>query len=89
MAGQAGFFDGEERLQALSAAGDPLERLAQVIAREKSQIVLASGTESCGASPANRMNDSRSISKRFAVIRKLPCRARTGRGAVGRLMTRC
>jgi hypothetical protein len=29
MAGQSGFFDGEERLKALSAAGDPLERLAQ------------------------------------------------------------
>jgi IS5 family transposase len=31
MAGQAGFFDGEERLKALSAAGDPLERLTAVI----------------------------------------------------------
>jgi IS5 family transposase len=31
VAGQPGFFDGEERLKALSAAGDPLERLAQVI----------------------------------------------------------
>ena len=31
MAGQPGFFDGEERLKALSAADDPLERLAQVI----------------------------------------------------------
>ena len=31
MVGQPGFFDGEERLRALSAAGDPLERLAQVI----------------------------------------------------------
>ncbi len=31
MAGQPGFFDGEERLKALSAAGDPLERLAAVI----------------------------------------------------------
>jgi hypothetical protein len=28
---QPGFFDGDERLKALSAAGDPLERLAQVI----------------------------------------------------------
>lgn len=27
MAGQPGFFDGEERLKALSAAGDPLERI--------------------------------------------------------------
>ena len=31
MAGQPGFFDGDERLKALSAAGDPLERLAAVI----------------------------------------------------------
>lgn len=31
MAGKLGFFDGEERLKVLSAAGDPLERLAQVI----------------------------------------------------------
>ena len=29
--GQPGFFDGEDRLKALSAAGDPLERLAQLI----------------------------------------------------------
>ena len=31
MVGQPGFFDGDERLKALSAAGDPLERLAQVV----------------------------------------------------------
>jgi hypothetical protein len=31
MAGQPGFFDQGERLKALSAAGDPLERLVQVI----------------------------------------------------------
>jgi len=31
LAGQPGFFDRDERLKALSAAGDPLERLAQVI----------------------------------------------------------
>jgi IS5 family transposase len=31
MAGQPGFFDGNERLKALSAAGDPLEQLSQVI----------------------------------------------------------
>jgi transposase, IS5 family len=31
MAGQPGFFDGEERLKALSASGDPLERLAEVV----------------------------------------------------------
>jgi hypothetical protein len=31
MAGQAGFFDGEKRLKALSATGDPLDRRARVI----------------------------------------------------------
>lgn len=31
MAGQPGFFDSDERLQALSAAGDPLERLGLVV----------------------------------------------------------
>jgi IS5 family transposase len=31
MAAQPGFFDSDERLQALSAAGDPLERLARVV----------------------------------------------------------
>jgi len=31
LAGQPGFFDGDERLKALSAAGDPRERLAEVI----------------------------------------------------------
>ncbi|MEK0086216.1 hypothetical protein U1T56_24020, partial [Geminicoccaceae bacterium SYSU G07066] len=31
MAGQAGFFEAEERLGALSAAGDPLERLRAVV----------------------------------------------------------
>ena len=31
MSGQPGFFDAEERLRALSAAGDPLERLAAAV----------------------------------------------------------
>ena len=31
MAGQRGFFDVDERLAALSRAGDPLERLAAVV----------------------------------------------------------
>ena len=31
MSGQAGFFDADKRLKALSAAGDPLERLAKVV----------------------------------------------------------
>ena len=31
MAGQSGFFDLEDRLAALSAAGDPLERLSSAV----------------------------------------------------------
>lgn len=31
MAGQPGFFDADERLKVLSAAGDPLVRLAAVV----------------------------------------------------------
>ena len=31
MAGQRGFFDVDERLTALSRAGDPLQRLASVV----------------------------------------------------------
>lgn len=31
MAGQPGFFDLSDRYEALSAAGDPLERLAAVV----------------------------------------------------------
>jgi hypothetical protein len=31
MAGQPGFFDLSDRYEALSAAGDPLERLAGVV----------------------------------------------------------
>jgi hypothetical protein len=36
MTGQAGFFNGEKRLQALSSAGDPLEPLAQVMFHNQS-----------------------------------------------------
>jgi Transposase domain (DUF772) len=40
MAGQAGFFDGDERLKALSAAGDPLERLLRIIDFEVFRVDL-------------------------------------------------
>ena len=40
MAGQPGLFDSDERLKALSAAGDPLERLALVIGFEVSRAEL-------------------------------------------------
>ena len=43
MVGQPGFFDSDERLQALSAAGDPLERLAAVLDFEvfRSDLIAA------------------------------------------------
>jgi transposase, IS5 family len=40
VAGQAGFVDGDERLKALSAAGDPLERLLRVIDFEVFRVDL-------------------------------------------------
>ena len=45
MAGQPGFFDLDERYRALSAAGDPLERLAKVVDFElfRSELEAALG----------------------------------------------
>lgn len=40
MAGQPGFFDVDERYAAVSAAGDPLERLAAVVDFEIFRPVL-------------------------------------------------
>jgi hypothetical protein len=35
MAGQAGFFDLDDRYAGLSASGDPLERLSRVVAVDR------------------------------------------------------
>ena len=55
MAGQPGFFDADERLAALSAAGDPLERLRAVIDFERLrpdlEATLARGDRSRGGRP--------------------------------------
>ena len=55
MAGQPGFFDTDERLRALSAAGDPLERLAAVVDfelfRPDLEAALARGDRSRGGRP--------------------------------------
>src|SRR5579864_6311687 len=55
MAGQPGFFDGEERLKALSAAGDPLERLALVVDfevfRDALEVALSRSDRSKGGRP--------------------------------------
>src|SRR4029077_17099134 len=55
MAGQPGFFDGEERLKALSAAGDPLERLSRVVDfegfRDALEAVLSRSDGSKGGPP--------------------------------------
>ena len=55
MARQAGLFDTDERLRALSAAGDPLERLAAVVDfelfRPELETALARGERSRGGRP--------------------------------------
>jgi transposase, IS5 family len=55
MAGQPGFFDGDERLKALSAAGDPLERLAAVVDfevfREELEAALSRSDRAKGGRP--------------------------------------
>src|SRR5262249_5215140 len=62
MAGQPGFFDGEERLKALSAAGDPLERLSLVVDfevfRDELKAALSRSDRSKG-SPAAAGSSSR------------------------------
>ena len=54
-AGQPGFFDADERLQALSEAGDPLERLARVVDfevfRSELEGTLARSDRSKGGRP--------------------------------------
>ena len=55
MARQAGFFDTDERLRSLSAAGDPLERLGAVVDfelfRPELEVALARGDRSRGGRP--------------------------------------
>ena len=55
MAGQPGFFDADERLRALSAAGDPLERLQAVVDfeafRPELETALARADRSRGGRP--------------------------------------
>jgi hypothetical protein len=55
MAGQPGFFDADERLKAVSAAGDPLERLAKVVDfelfRAELEAALARSDRSKGGQP--------------------------------------
>ncbi len=57
MAGQPGLFDTDERLRALSAAGDPLERLAAVVVdfelfRCEVEAALSRGDRGRGGRPA-------------------------------------
>jgi IS5 family transposase len=55
MAGQPGFFDADERLKALSVAGDPLERLSTVVDfevfREDLEAALARSDRAKGGRP--------------------------------------
>ena len=56
MAAQAGFFDAEDRLRGLSAAGDPLERLKAVVDfelfRAELEAALQRADRSRGGRPA-------------------------------------
>jgi len=54
MAGQPGFFDADERLRALSAAGDPLERLRAVVEFELFRPDLESALARAGRSRGGR-----------------------------------
>jgi hypothetical protein len=59
MAGQSGFFDGEERLKALSAAGDPLERLTAVVDFEVFRSDLERALARAGRSKGGRSPTTR------------------------------
>ena len=54
MAGQPGFFDADERLKALSAAGDPLERLARVVDFEAFRAELETALAHAGRAKGGR-----------------------------------
>ena len=54
MAAQAGFFDAEDRLRALSAAGDPLERLNAVVDFELFRAELEAALRRCDRSRGGR-----------------------------------
>jgi hypothetical protein len=55
MVGQPGFFDLSDRYEALSAAGDPLERLASVVDFEVFRgLLIAASTPQRSARAAGR-----------------------------------
>jgi transposase len=54
MAAQAGFFDAEDRLRTLSAAGDPLERLNAVVDFELFRAELEAALRRCDRSRGGR-----------------------------------
>jgi transposase, IS5 family len=51
MSGQRGFFDIDERYTALSAAGDPLQRLASVVNFEVFRPVVDAGARPFRSEP--------------------------------------
>jgi hypothetical protein len=57
MASQPGFFDVEERYAALSAAGDPLERLSAVVDFEILGLVLGKWLLGCQRNCHSRANE--------------------------------
>jgi transposase, IS5 family len=71
MAGQAGFFDEDARLKALSAAGDPLERLAGVIDFEVFRRDLETALSRSDRSKGGRPPDDAVLMFKVLVVQTL------------------
>ncbi len=75
MSGQRGFFDIDERYAALSAAGDPLQRLASVVDFDVFRPVLdAALARSDGANAADRLTTRCACSRSWCCRRCMACR---------------
>ena len=75
MAGQPGFFAGEERLKALSAAGDPLERLAAVVDFEVLRSDLEAALSRSDLAKGGRSPDDAVLMFKVVVLHTCtPCR---------------
>jgi transposase, IS5 family len=71
MAKQPGFFDTDERMQALSAAGDPLERLRAVVDFELFRAELEAALDRCERSRGGRSPYDAVLMFRILVLQTL------------------
>jgi hypothetical protein len=71
MAGQPGFFDADERLRALSASGDPLERLRAVVDFEPFRPELEAALARADRSRGGRPPDDAVMMLRILVLQTL------------------